>query len=63
MVVLAITEQRKKAGISQQELARMTGISQQMISRFETGSAMPNVAKLADIIKAIGCKWDDVVKL
>lgn len=63
MVEIAIAEARKQKGLTQIELAKKTGLSQQMICKFELGKTIPRVDQMVSIIQAIGCEWDDVVKL
>lgn len=44
---------RKRAGLSQQKLAEMVGVSQQTIDRYESGSRQPNITdgvRLADVL-------------
>ncbi len=55
-----IKEMRKKAYLTQAELAELTGISDGYISRLETGKVMPTADTLWKIAKAIGCKVDDL---
>lgn len=53
--------QRKQYGISQLELAKRTGISQQNINRWEKGTVIPNIdfcVKLADFY---GISLDELV--
>ena len=38
---------RKRAGLSQEALADMVGVSRQAVSKWETGEALPETAKLA----------------
>lgn len=63
MVEIAIAEARKQKGLTQIELAQKTGMSQQMICKFELGKTIPRVDQMVRIIQAIGCEWEDVVKL
>lgn len=44
---------RAAAGLTQQELAARTGMSQPVIARLESGAHMPSWATLAAILKAI----------
>lgn len=44
---------RKRAGLSQKELAELVGVSQQTIDRYESGSRQPNITdgvRLADVL-------------
>ena len=57
----ALKHQRKQYGISQLELAKRTGISQQNINRWEKGTVIPNIdfcVKLADFY---GISLDELV--
>lgn len=49
-----LVEIRKEENISQIELAKMTGTSQQAISRFEQKSHSPSLKLFASIINALG---------
>lgn len=48
-----LTEMRKKAGMTQAEVAEAMGVSQQRVSAIENGS-VAELATLADYIRAIG---------
>ncbi len=50
---------RKKAGLSQEELAEKIGVSRQAVSKWETGEALPELNKiiaLADVF-AVTTDW------
>lgn len=49
-----IAATRRRAGLTQSELARRTGLSQPNISAYETGRRRPNAATLATIRRALG---------
>ncbi len=49
---------RKKAGLSQEELAEAVGVSRQAVSKWETGEATPEVAKLLLLSRAFGVTAD-----
>ena len=58
-----LSEYRKKAGLSQDELARMVGVSRNTISSIETGQFSPT-AKLALILCiAFDVKFEDMFYL
>lgn len=44
-----LIELRKKAGLSQEDLAHKLGVSRQSISKWELGVCEPNIAKLQNI--------------
>jgi DNA-binding XRE family transcriptional regulator len=48
-----LTEMRKKAGMTQAEVAEAMGVSQQRVSAIESGS-VAELATLADCIRALG---------
>jgi len=45
---------RRKAGLTQAELARRARTSQAMVARYETGAASPTVRTLARLLRAAG---------
>ena len=49
---------RKRAGLSQEALADMVGVSRQAVSKWETGEALPETAKLAALGAALGVSVD-----
>lgn len=50
----AITADRQRLGMSQQELARLVGVSQQSVSKWEEGTAAPRGKRLAQLVVALG---------
>ena len=50
---LNILRYRKEQGITQEQLAEMTGYSRQHIQRVETANVSPTVATLLDISEAL----------
>lgn len=51
---LMLVKARKKENISQKELSDITGLSQQMISRVETGSTDTTLRTLSKYLNGIG---------
>lgn len=49
---------RKKAGLSQEALAEMIGVSRQSISKWEVGDAAPEITKLPLLAQAFGVTTD-----
>lgn len=49
---------RKKAGLSQEALAERIGVSRQAISKWETGEAAPEIAKLPLLAREFSVKAD-----
>ncbi|MBE6946010.1 MAG: helix-turn-helix transcriptional regulator [Ruminococcaceae bacterium] len=54
-----IVKYRKAAGMSQQKLGALVGVSPQAISRWENGG-MPDVASMPKLAQALGCSLDDL---
>jgi len=53
-----IYELRKKNGLSQEALAESLGVSRQSVSKWETGEAIPEVAKLVALSRLFGVTTD-----
>jgi len=51
---------RRRAGLSQRELARLSGIPQPSISRIERGQISPTVDTLERLIRACGMELEPV---
>lgn len=58
---LKIAELRKSKGISQQDLAEVFGISFQSVSKWETGSTMPDITLLPDIAEYFNVSIDELL--
>ena len=48
-------------GISQRKLARMSGLSDACISRYMSGSRLPNLHNVKRIRDALGCTWEEIL--
>lgn len=53
-LVVELVNRRKELGITQQELASMTGISRASVSNFENLSAMPKLETIIKIATVLG---------
>lgn len=53
-------ELRTNAGLSQDDLAELVGVSQPTISRWEDGTMTPNTDKLRSLAKALGVTIEDL---
>ena len=51
-----VAEQRKAHGLSQQELAELTGTTQSAIARLESGGRPPRIDTLLRIAEALDCE-------
>ena len=49
---------RRKAGLSQEVLAEVLGVSRQAVSKWETGDAVPEIGKLMSLAKTFGVTTD-----
>lgn len=52
---------RKKAGLSQAEVAEKLGISSAAVCQWETGKTMPDPRKLPKIAELLNCPVDDLL--
>ena len=52
---------RKRAGLSQEETAQKLGVSRQTVSRWEMGSAFPDVVNIAAICRMFGVTADYLI--
>lgn len=57
-----IVSERKRRNITQKELAAMTGISQQSISRLEREKHMPKIDTLIKLLDGLGLELTVVAK-
>jgi transcriptional regulator with XRE-family HTH domain len=57
-----LREERTKAGISQRELARRTGLSASLISQLEGGQSKPSVGTLYAIVTELNVSLDRVIR-
>jgi len=55
-VAKQVAEQRKAHGLSQQELAALTGTTQSAIARLESGGRPPRIDTLLRIGEALDCE-------
>ncbi len=57
-----IKEQRKQAGLSQEQLAEKLNVSRQAITKWETDKGIPDVANLLAISDEFGLSLDELIK-
>lgn len=53
-----LLQERKRRGLSQEELAGMVNVSRQAVSKWETGDAMPDLPKLLALADALDISLD-----
>lgn len=57
-----IREQRKQAGLSQEQLAEKLNVSRQAITKWEMDKGIPDVANLIAISDEFGLSLDELIK-
>lgn len=57
-VVQALLEARRRAGLTQAELAEAMGTTRSVVSRLESGRHSPSVDTVAAAAKALGCRLE-----
>lgn len=57
-----IREQRKKAGLSQEQLAEKLNVSRQAITKWEADKGIPDVSNLIAISDEFGLSLDEIIR-
>ena len=57
-----LSDLRKKAGLSQEQLADRLGVTRQSVSKWESGTALPELVKLISLSEIFGVSLDYLVK-
>ena len=57
-----LTEARKEAGLTQEELAECIGRQQSFVSKYERGQRRLDVIELIEIASAIGTEASDLIR-
>ena len=57
-----LLEYRKKAGLSQEELAERIGVSRQAVSKWERAEASPDTDNLIALAEVYGVTLDELIK-
>lgn len=60
MQIMRIREIRELHGMPQVKLADNMGVTQSVISNWETGVALPRTRQLPDLAKVLGCSIDEL---
>jgi putative molybdopterin biosynthesis protein len=58
-----VRELRRRAGLSQQELAARVGLSRQALGAVEAGTSVPSTAAALELARALGCRVEDLFEL
>ena len=56
-----ISDLRKKENLSQEKLAEKIGVSRQSVSKWENGTAYPEMNRIFELCKIFHCKLNDLV--
>ena len=59
---IKIAEKRKLLGMTQIELAEKMHVTRQTVSRWEAGTAMPDIDKIGEIADLLGVRWQAAQK-
>lgn len=62
MVIPIIKDMRKKAGLTQMELAKKLGVVQSAVATWESGEGYPAASRLIEIAAALNCTVDDLLR-
>ena len=54
-------ELRKEKGLTQAELAKILGVTNKAVSKWETGEAMPETSQLVPISRVFGVTVDELL--
>ena len=57
-----IARKRKELGLTQTEFAQRLSVTRQTVSRWEAGSVLPDIEKIADIAGILGVSCDYLLK-
>lgn len=56
-LIAGLAEARKRAGLSQTELAQKLGQRQQFVSKYESGERRLDVVEFLDVARALNVDW------
>ena len=59
---MSFAEMRKRAGISQVDLAKALGVTQSAVSQWEMGVTSPRQAMLLRLADVLGCTVDELLR-
>ena len=58
--MMGIKQCREAAGMYQEDLGRILGVTRQTVSMWETGKAWPSANMLPRIARALNCRIEDL---
>ncbi len=56
-----VQQRRRAKGMTQEQLAQLVGVSSAAVSKWETASALPDVALLCPLARALDCTLDELL--
>lgn len=56
-----IARKRRRKGMTQAKLAKLIGVTQKDVSRWENGMRKPRAENLAKIAAALGCSIEELI--
>lgn len=59
---MGLVSERKKAGLTQQQVADELGVSDSAVNQWEKGKTFPRTEFLPKLAKLFGCTVDDLLK-
>lgn len=59
-MICRIAKLREERALTQSQLAAQCGVSQQSISKLETGNGEPSYSLASSIARVLGCSIDDL---
>lgn len=57
-----VADQRKRAGLTQAQLAERIGVANETISRLERGSAVPSLGRVEAVASALGVELSELFR-
>lgn len=59
---MSFKEQRKRAGLTQMEVAKQLGVTDSAVNQWETGKTTPNTKRLSELARLYNCTIDELLK-
>lgn len=59
---MSITSMRKRAGLTQEQVAEALGITDSAVCQWEAGATAPRASRLMELAKLFHCTVDDLVR-
>lgn len=59
---MSFKEQRKRAGLTQMEVAKQLGVTDSAVNQWETGKTTPNTKRLSELARLYNCTVDELLR-